>query len=332
MEKIAVIMPVYNAENYLSNTIQSVLDQTYTNFEIICVNDGSTDKSLKILEDFKKIDNRITIINQENQGGSSARNTALNYIFDNNNDIKYISFLDNDDIYHKQYLEILYNNLKKTNSDLSMCYPNPFFEDRDPNFKFLNTYNINDIKIRTILKYPFFDKLVMRKKVPMLMWCKLAKKELYKNIRFPLSIPALNDHILVWEVLYNSKRACITDEKLIGYRIRNTSQTFSKKQAKKIDEFYYLIEEMNIFYKNHKMNIVEKIFFKRLTNKLTYFIFIRDRIRENNFYEFSNIIYKNLIKLRENGYFNPYGLNIINLMRYKKYFKILKEEYNKSNN
>ena len=100
MSKISVIIPVYNAEEFLSECLNSVLEQTHQNFEIICVNDGSTDGSLNILNSWALYDKRIKIINQENQGQSAARNKGLDVARG-----KYIFFLDSDDFIHPQTLE-----------------------------------------------------------------------------------------------------------------------------------------------------------------------------------------------------------------------------------
>ena len=92
MVKISVIIPVYNSEKYLERCLKSVIYQTYENLEIICVNDGSEDNSLEILEDFKKKDERVKIISTENKGQSHARNKGLK---ESSGD--YVSFIDSDD-------------------------------------------------------------------------------------------------------------------------------------------------------------------------------------------------------------------------------------------
>ena len=120
MEKdlISVIVPVYNIEKYLPRCIDSILDQTYKNWEAIFVNDGSTDNSLKILEEYKKSDGRIKIIDKKNAGSGAARNDGIE-----TSKGKYIAFLDSDDWYEEDFLEKLYNNLIENSSDVSMCNP-----------------------------------------------------------------------------------------------------------------------------------------------------------------------------------------------------------------
>lgn len=101
-DKITVIIPVYNVENYLERCLKSILYNTYTNLEIICVNDGSTDNSKKILEDYSKRDKRVVVINKKNAGVSSARNAGIKIATG-----EYIAFVDSDDWIHEKYFEYL---------------------------------------------------------------------------------------------------------------------------------------------------------------------------------------------------------------------------------
>ena len=114
MPKISVIIPVYNASQYLERCLDSTVNQTLKNIEIICVNDCSTDSSLEILERYEKSDERVKIINHKINGGESkARNTGIE-----NAKGEYISFLDNDDAYDRDFLEKLYNKAIETDSDI----------------------------------------------------------------------------------------------------------------------------------------------------------------------------------------------------------------------
>lgn len=133
---ISIIIPVYNIEKYLSRCIESVLDQTYQNLEAIFVNDGSTDNSLKILEEYQKKDKRIKIINKENAGSGAARNDGIEQ-----SKGEYLAFLDSDDWYEKDFLERLYKNLKENNSEIAMCNPKMVYNNKERN-KNINTYQL----------------------------------------------------------------------------------------------------------------------------------------------------------------------------------------------
>ena len=114
--KVSVIIPVYNVELYLNQCIDSILCQTLKDFELICVNDGSDDSSLSILENYAKKDARIKVISQENQGAAIARNKAIELAQGD-----YVTFLDSDDFYEPDLLELHYNQIIKTNADLCAC-------------------------------------------------------------------------------------------------------------------------------------------------------------------------------------------------------------------
>ena len=110
--KISIIIPIFNDEKYLSACLNSIINQTIKNIEIICVNDGSTDNSSNILQSFNNFDNRFIIINQTNQGSGYSRNKGIDL-----SNGKYISFLDSDDMYYNNYaLELLYDKAKKYNA------------------------------------------------------------------------------------------------------------------------------------------------------------------------------------------------------------------------
>jgi glycosyltransferase involved in cell wall biosynthesis len=112
--KVSIIVPVYNAEKHLQKCLDSLINQTLKDIEIICVNDGSTDSSLEILEKYASKDKRITIVNQKNQDRGTARNNGLKI-----SKGEYVGFVDNDDWISKDYFEVLYTNAKKTNADIS---------------------------------------------------------------------------------------------------------------------------------------------------------------------------------------------------------------------
>jgi len=114
MIKVTVILPIYNVEQYLPKCLASVVQQTLKDIEIICVNDGSTDNCLKILEDFKSKDNRIKIINKQNAGLGNARNTGLEVA-----EGEYISFIDSDDYIDENFLELLYMEAKENDADVA---------------------------------------------------------------------------------------------------------------------------------------------------------------------------------------------------------------------
>ena len=115
-ELISIIVPVYNVEQYLDDCLISIINQTYKNIEIILIDDGSTDKSGKICDEYAKKDSRIIVIHKENGGVSSARNAGLRIAKG-----AYIGFVDPDDWIAEDMYEVLYSNAKKYDADVSVC-------------------------------------------------------------------------------------------------------------------------------------------------------------------------------------------------------------------
>ena len=169
---ISIIVPVYNVEKFLLHCLKTISNQTYKNIEIICINDGSTDNSLNILNEYAQKDNRIKIINKKNGGLSSARNTGLKEALGS-----YIFFVDSDDYIHPQTIEILYNGIKSTNTKISECNYLTI-SDRISTFK---KFSNNDFFIINNPLKAFAEK---KKNITPSVWKRLYDIEIIKNMEF----------------------------------------------------------------------------------------------------------------------------------------------------
>lgn len=129
MVEISVILPVYNSEDYLEGCLDSLLNQTFKDMEILCIDDGSSDGSLDILKEYEKADNRITVISQENMGVAKTRNKALELINGN-----YVYFMDSDDFLDRNAFKKLHDNITSNNSDF--CIMKAIFVNGDEEYKF----------------------------------------------------------------------------------------------------------------------------------------------------------------------------------------------------
>ena len=140
--KVSVIIPVYNVEKYLNKCIDSIINQTLEEIEIICVNDGSTDSSLNILEDYKNKDNRIIIINQRNLKQATARNNGIKIAQG-----EYISFIDADDFIENNFLENMYSEAKNNDTDIAVSNVKSFINEdyqNDTYVGYWSFYNYNN--------------------------------------------------------------------------------------------------------------------------------------------------------------------------------------------
>lgn len=221
--KVSVIVPVYNVEKYLRDCLDSVVNQTLEDIEIICVNDGSTDNSLAILEEYAEKDSRIKIITQENKGLGGARNTGLYHA-----NGEYISFIDSDDWIELNTFEELYHMSKNLDLDMLMFQmkvfnieTGEFIEDQ-----YNNIDSIDDSFIGTVFNYKdVFDVLF---KIPHNSVNKLYKYSFLKDMQFKFLEGAYYEDLASFFPLFlEAKKVSILKKQFYIYRIRSESITTS---------------------------------------------------------------------------------------------------------
>lgn len=217
--KVSVIVPVYNVEKYLKDCLNSVINQTLEDIEIICVNDGSTDNSLAILEDYAKKDSRIKIINQKNKGLSGARNTGMKYVQG-----EYILFLDSDDWLNEDALFELYWSHLDDNLDMLFFQTVDYYEED-------GRYELNQFGGMTAIDDSFEGKIFNYKdvasiifKIPHSAFNKLYSTSFLQRINasFPEGIN-YEDLAFFYDVFLKAERVSILKKELLFYRIRENS-------------------------------------------------------------------------------------------------------------
>lgn len=213
MDKISVIVPIYNCANYLDNCLKSIVNQTYKNLEIILVNDGSTDESLKICYDFQSKDERIKIVNQPNKGTSAAKNKGIDIASG-----KYISFIDADDwLADTTALQTLFNMLKDTNSDVSVANFAKFDENTQ-SFKIHIFTDKHPVKILSPHDW-FKNEYANKDDIGQCFytpWGKLFKLSLFRNIRFPKSM-VNEDDLTLWKLYLLANQISYSNNPLYVY-------------------------------------------------------------------------------------------------------------------
>lgn len=210
-EIISVIIPVYKTEKYLDKCVESVINQTYKNLEIILVDDGSPDNCPKVCDDWASRDNRIKVIHKKNGGLSSARNAGIEFATGN-----YLMFTDSDDSLETDMIEFLYNLVKQDDSDIARC--GFFFDDG----KTLNSEN-TDFSV----KYPDYDQLmidlVSNGYTSGAVWNKIYKSKSLKSKRF-LDEDGCSEDIMFNFRFYQQKpKAVFCDIPKYHYMIRENS-------------------------------------------------------------------------------------------------------------
>lgn len=227
MEKISIIVPVYNVEKYLKDCLSSILNQTFSNFELILVDDGSQDDSGKICDEFALKDNRIKVIHKENGGQSSARNIGLDIAKG-----EYIIFVDSDDVIATNMFEILFNIICETNTDIVTCKYIRFFLTTEISInENVNSNRVDILNTDTIMK-----ELVNNEKVNFSPCAKIYKKELFNSLRFQEGI-IFEDMQLLYQLWATIEKAAITDSILYFYRNNPTSTLNSKYNSKHLIEY-----------------------------------------------------------------------------------------------
>ncbi|MDD6488048.1 MAG: glycosyltransferase [Spirochaetales bacterium] len=252
MSKLSIIVPVYNAAKYLSQCIDSVLAQTFTDFELILVNDGSTDESEKICLSYKEQDTRIKYVYKENGGAASARKTGLEYA-----EGEYIGWVDSDDWIEPEMFQALYENAAANKADISACGVVQEYADR----KNLLVPDIKDYsKSIDLLLFSYCNKII--------------KKELFHTaeIAFPVGTSEYEDVAVTFKLLCNTKNVSFVPDAFYHYRMSNISVTHSLK-AEQLLENRLSVTENNLAYaKTHSVNEYSLILAERmlLTAKQAY--------------------------------------------------------------
>ena len=221
---ISVIVPVYNVEKYVGRCLNSIIHQSYTNLEIIVINDGSTDKSLSVCEEFAAKDNRIMLITQENRGLSGARNTGLR-----NFTGEYVTFVDSDDLIHCNMVEFLYKALIRHNSEMSLCASLRVSLETipDENHKELEGFAYTQHEFMILFLNGTFTAC----------WARLFKKEIVLGLSFPEGLNC-EDFIYMYEVARKVRTVAEIDLPLYYYYYRDNSIVNESFNLKKFDQFY----------------------------------------------------------------------------------------------
>lgn len=261
---VSVVIPVYNVEKYLEQCLNSITNQTYKDIEIICINDGSTDNSKKILEEFAAKDNRIKIITQENRGISSARNAGIKSAKG-----KYITFLDSDDYVNLDYIAKMVFAMENNHADFVISSAIAFAETDDDDERLQ--------KIQEWLKLSVREEGLhnVDKKLPVTCWAQLFKTDILKkyNILFPEEKLAYEDEFWRYAHISHCKNFYYLPEKLYHYRIRSSSITGAELKTSqpldiiKINEL--IVQEMQKHNKWKKyQNELEQMFCYHIHNAI----------------------------------------------------------------
>lgn len=219
---VTVIVPVYKVEPYLRRCLDSIVNQTYKNLEIILIDDGSPDNCGVICDEYAENDKRIKVIHKKNGGLSSARNVGLD-IFKG----EYVSFVDSDDVVSLDMIEYLYDLLSDNNAEISVC----LHEIVRDNHRWISFKNVNN---QTVTPKECIKKLLYNDGVDTSAWAKLYKASLFNNVRYPQG-KLFEDIATTYKLFFNAKRIALGNEAKYSYILRNSSIVGSSFNEKKLD-------------------------------------------------------------------------------------------------
>lgn len=235
MSLISVIVPVYKVEKYLKRCIESILNQTFTDFDLILVDDGSPDNCPMICDYYQKKDKRVQVIHKKNGGLSEARNYGIDWCF-KYSDSEWIMFVDSDDWIHHKTLEILYGAIIQYGVFISVC-------------KYEKTNGENpvlDLEDFNTLLYTAEDFFVKYNINATVAWGKLYKKECFNTIRYPVG--KLNeDEFTTYKILFSYNQIAFIDIPLYAYYNNSEGIINSTWSPKKMDGLQARIEQIDFF-------------------------------------------------------------------------------------
>lgn len=236
---ISVVIPVYNVEDYLSICIDSILNQTYKNLDIIIVDDGATDSCPQICDNYATVDGRVKVIHQNNAGLSAARNSGIDIAVG-----QYITFVDSDDVIAEDMIEYLYRLLTDYNVDMSLCQ-----------FSFIDekgNHASHDKPVKDVVigdnSEKCLESLMTDQRLDTVAWSKLYKTSMFNDVRYPVG-KYHEDAFTTYKIVSKCNRIAVGGERKYFYRVRSqsiTSSGFSLKHLDSIDgklEFNSFIED-----------------------------------------------------------------------------------------
>lgn len=240
---ISVIIPVYNVEQYLPKCIDSIVAQTYSNLEIILVDDGSLDNCGRICDAYAKIDSRIHVIHKENEGIGFARNSGLKICSG-----AYIMFVDSDDFLAHDTVQVLYERIVSDGSDMAMGKHIDAYEDER-----LDGASCCWIQDMVISGKDFCMWMDGRRNVPVSAWGKLYRRSIFETISYP-SLKCGEDLWVFPEIMDRCQKISLVNRTIYYYFQRNTSLIHMKTEIAKRDELNATLHLTKYFIEKNIMN------------------------------------------------------------------------------
>lgn len=299
MVKVSIIIPIYNVDRYVNECIDSVINQTLTDIEIICIDDGSVDNSLNLVREYS--DSRITIISQENKGLAASRNIGIEHA-----NGEYITFLDADDYLRLDALEKLYAVCQENSLDIAITKLINFNDETGEEYSedYFDMKFLKDVCGDNVFSYKDIYDSVLN--ISVTGPAKLFRKDFIKNIKYHENL-IFEDNPFFVEAIFKAERVYFYDEYLYWRRIRKDSITNSNfvnfpDLIEIYNLIYDLLEDLGV-YEDFK----DKIFKKKFTNIYTRFSEVTDEYKQNFFDKIQKDFSKSLKDLENDEDFDKFN-------------------------
>lgn len=236
MPQISVIVPVYNVEPYIRRCVDSILVQTFTDFELILVDDGSPDNCPTICDEYAVTDSRVHVIHQENGGLSAARNAGIDWAFANS-DSQWLTFIDSDDWIPKRYLDLLLYAAQEFDTKISMCWLYPTAG---------STPDLSHYNLKAMLRNPEQAYTLNGKEISAYAQGRLYAKECFESIRFPVG-KLFEDVFTTHKIIFNQEKISVIEAPIYFYYINPEGIVNSSWSMKKMDVFDAMEQQIDYF-------------------------------------------------------------------------------------
>jgi len=281
-EKISIIIPVYNVQPYIKICFDSILAQSYTNFEVICIDDGSTDESGKICDFYHEKDNRITVYHIENHGVSHARNYGLSLMSGT-----WFCFVDPDDWIEPNYIERMYQLALEKQCDVVACCVDKTYE-----FVMGTEGNNEQIFLFNSSKECIKNYICSKNSMHGISCNKLYSSNKFKDIRFNETLKVNEDCIFIYEIMSKCNRACLTSLKLYHWYIRPDSACHRKAKVADFSAANVFLklydkvqgdgmdEALKVLRKNYISSVVQVLLYAKYERKDAEVVLAKKRCKE----------------------------------------------------
>lgn len=315
--QISLILPLYNAEKYLIPCLESVKNQTFKNFECLCINDGCSDTTQEIVDKYVSEDPRFVPIIQKNAGCSEARNTGIK-----NAKSPYIMLLDQDDFFHPQAMETLLYLIKTHNTDVAAFS----FQCVDPatDEKEMPRYDIENLKTETTYT-PFDDFLTNPKKRSVVVWTRIYNKDVIDGIFFPKDVQPAEDSTFTLKVFHRISSMVSIEEPLLYYRDGNETSVMAEKVTERyIKAHIGAARAISHYFSDKNLTATQSFYIRNYVADLVYKTCISQVIRwvedEKNREHFIKFSHPMVSALCKEGVFNLSALKMRRRIAAKLFF------------